>query len=263
MDYRGAVFFDYDGTLTDEKAGVMRPTEATKRAVAAFQKKGYLAILSSGRAKCYADDSGVPFDGMVTSNGTYVEVNGQVIFDHPIETGVLSRLIERMNEMDIQYGLDHPVKCYARDLNAPVFLDWLKTYGIRRDIFRPVEPGVSPVGYKFSVLFDSYDQIDRLRDEFKDELVFECQRTFKCADVTTLGFNKAAGVRAVAEHFHLPLENTYAFGDGMNDVAMFQSVGHGIAMGDHAKELEACCEFVTKRVCEEGIEYGLRHYGLI
>ncbi len=263
MNYKGAVFFDYDGTLTDDKTGILRPTEATRRSIAAFQKKGYLAVLATGRAMCYADDTGIPFDGMVTSNGTYAEVGGQVIFDHPVRDDALARLTARMNEMGIYYGIDHPVKCYARDVEEESFRLWLSTFGIRKEIFRPIVPGEKPVGYKFSVLFHTYEEIDRLREEFREEFVFDCQRVFKCADVTARGYNKAVGVKAVCDWFRLPLENTYAFGDGMNDLDMLRCVGHGIAMGDHAEDLEGCCEFITRRVCEEGIEYGLRHFGLI
>ena len=70
-------------------------------------------------------------------------------------------------------------------------------------------------------------------------------------------------MKAICEHFNIPIENTYAFGDGSNDYEMLRCAGHGVAMGHHAEVLEECAEFITKTVSEEGIEFGLKHYGLI
>lgn len=263
MKYKGAVFFDYDGTLADGEIGIPLPTEATRNAIAAFQKKGYLAILATGRAKSYVYDTGVEFDGMVTSNGTFAEVDGEIIFDHPIGDDLLTRLRADLGRMGIAFGIDNPDRCYTPDIKSPVFQHWLKTFAILEESFRNIRPGELPRGYKLSVLFNTYEEIDELRAKYGNELSFDCQRVFKCADVNLLGFNKAAGVRAICEHFGLPIENTYAFGDGMNDYDMLKCVGHGIAMGHHAEKLEECAEFITKTVQEEGIEFGLRHYGLI
>lgn len=263
MQYKGAVFFDYDGTLADGEIGIPLPSETTRRAIETFQKKGYLAILATGRAKSYVYDTGVAFDGMVTSNGTFAEVGGEVIFDHPIDGELLERLRADLDRMHIAYGIDHPDRCYTPDIHSPVFQNWIHTFAIREESFRNIGQGEKPKGYKLSVLFNDYWEIDELRAKYGEELSFDCQRVFKCADVNILGFNKAAGVRAICNHFNLPLENTYAFGDGMNDYDMLKCVGHGIAMGHHAEALEECAEFITKTVQDEGIAWGLQHYGLI
>ncbi len=262
MQYKGAVFFDYDGTLADENCGIHMPTEATRRALCRLRENGYLAILATGRAIPYVYDMGIEFDGMITSNGTYGEAAGEVIFDHPMDTDVLRRLLDRMDQMGISYGIDHPVKCLTRDTKNADFQTWINTFDIREDSFRNIGRDETVVGYKLCVLFHEYEQIDRLREEFS-EFDFFCQRVFKYADVNIRGFNKAYGVRAICRHFGMKSENTYAFGDGANDVEMLGCVGHGIAMGNHAPELEKCTEFITKTVMEEGIEWGLKHYGLI
>ena len=263
MNYKGAVFFDYDGTLTDVAAGVPVASEATRQAIAQLRANGYLAMLCTGRAVSYASESGAAFDGMVTSNGTYVTVNGAEILKCPVEADLMRRFTSRLNEMGIAYGIDNPVKCLTPDPQAPDFVKWLEMYSIPAYAFRRIEPGETPVGYKFSVLYHNDAEIKILREEFGDQFVFACQRTSNCADVTVHGFDKSVGVKAVIEHFHLPIENTYAFGDGENDLSMFKAVGHGVAMGDHASLLEPYAAFITRRVCDEGIEYGFRHFKLI
>ena len=260
---KGAVFFDYDGTLTDGATGITETTAATRRAIARLRENGYLAVLDTGRAMCYADHSGVAFDGMITSNGTHALVRGELVLNAPIEQAVLARLMARLNQMGIYYGIDNPEKCYARDMNEATFVRWLTTFGISRDVFRPLPEDGKPVGYKLSVLYHTMDEVERLRVEFGESFAFDCHNGYPCVDVTARTANKGLGVRAVIEHFGLALENTYAFGDGDNDFDMLSSVGHAVAMGRHAPSLDRVCEFVTRRVDGEGIEYGLKHYGLI
>ena len=44
---------------------------------------------------------------------------------------------------------------------------------------------------------------------------------------------------------------------------MLKTVGYGIAMGKHTKQLENIASFVTETVLNEGITVGLKNYGLI
>ena len=259
----GAVFFDYDGTLIDGAAGILTTTAATRRTVARLRQNGYLAVLDTGRALCYADRSGVAFDGMITSTGSHVVARGETVLDSPIGAEVLARLMARLNAMGICYGIDNPAKCYASDMDAADFNRWIATFGISRRIFRPIAPGEKPAGYKLSVLYHTMAEVERLRGEFGDVFSFDCHRGYPCVDVTARSSNKGVGVRAVLARFGLTRGQAYAFGDGANDLDMLAAVGHPIAMGRHAPELEAACEYITRPVAEEGIEYGLRHYGLI
>ena len=77
------------------------------------------------------------------------------------------------------------------------------------------------------------------------------------------GCSKASGVEMLLSHLGARREETFAFGDSTNDVSMFRAVGHGICMGDGMEEAKAHAEFVTADLLDDGIEKGLRHYGLI
>ena len=111
--------------------------------------------------------------------------------------------------------------------------------------------------------YNTMEEVERLRAEFGDLFSFDCHRGYPCVDVTARSANKGVGVRAVLRRFGLTRERAFAFGDGANDLDMLAAVGHPIAMGKHAAELDDVCEYVTRSVAQEGIEYGLRHYGLI
>ena len=143
----GIVFFDYDGTLTDGTQGINETTETTRDAVAKLRANGYLAVLDTGRAMCYAGGSGAAFDGYITSNGAHACVLGETILDRPIDKTVLSRLMVQLDDMGICYGIDHPEKCYASDPGKADFIRWIRTFGISPSIFRPIPPDRHEIGF--------------------------------------------------------------------------------------------------------------------
>ena len=76
-------------------------------------------------------------------------------------------------------------------------------------------------------------------------------------------YTKGYGISKLLEIIDMDREKTYAFGDGENDVEMFQVVKHGIAMGGYHKKLEQYAYDFTEDVKNEGITKGLKKLGLI
>ncbi|MDO4643382.1 MAG: HAD hydrolase family protein, partial [Cardiobacteriaceae bacterium] len=75
--------------------------------------------------------------------------------------------------------------------------------------------------------------------------------------------SKARGIRAVCDILGIDLADTMAFGDELNDLEMFKTVGFGVAMGDGRDELKALAKYVTGTLEEHGIYNALVHLGVI
>ena len=60
-----------------------------------------------------------------------------------------------------------------------------------------------------------------------------------------------------------PIDNAYAIGDSMNDLPMLTAVPNSIVMGNGSEELKKSASFVTKDLLDNGIEYALKHFGMI
>ena len=76
-------------------------------------------------------------------------------------------------------------------------------------------------------------------------------------------YNKGYGVKKLLEMLNISKEDSYAFGDGENDLEMFQEVKHGIAMGGYFEKLGEYAFDFTEDVQNEGITKGLEKLGLI
>ncbi|MGL4666080.1 MAG: HAD hydrolase family protein [Clostridium butyricum] len=53
------------------------------------------------------------------------------------------------------------------------------------------------------------------------------------------------------------------FGDGINDIGMFNYVKNSIAMGNSCQEIKDIASFITKKSNEDGIEYACKYFGWI
>ena len=67
----------------------------------------------------------------------------------------------------------------------------------------------------------------------------------------------------ILDKLGLKPENAVAFGDGLNDIEMLQTVGCGVAMGNAHEELKKHANYVAKPVYEDGIYNACKDLGLI
>ena len=62
------------------------------------------------------------------------------------------------------------------------------------------------------------------------------------------------------DHLNIPIENSYAFGDGKNDIEMLSTVGCGIAMGNADDDVKKYAKEVTDTVHNDGVAVGIEKY---
>ena len=83
------------------------------------------------------------------------------------------------------------------------------------------------------------------------------------ADIVIADGGKDKGIEALLNHLGISKNDCMAFGDGGNDISMLEYVGIGVAMGNANPPVKERADFVTKDIDDDGIEYALRHFGLI
>ena len=104
---------------------------------------------------------------------------------------------------------------------------------------------------------------ENLVERFKDEFVFMQHPGHSSSDMYRRGCTKAHGIEHLIKELGLSDKDTYAFGDGENDIEMFQRVKYGIAMGDAHETLIPHAYKQTENVPNEGIYKALLELGLI
>ena len=66
--------------------------------------------------------------------------------------------------------------------------------------------------------------------------------------------SKATGIQKVLDYYHLDQDDTYAFGDGENDLEMIDFCRVGVAMGNACDVLKEKANIVCKSIVDDGLE---------
>ena len=74
--------------------------------------------------------------------------------------------------------------------------------------------------------------------------------------------SKGSGLRWLADQLGIPMSQTLAIGDGVNDVSMLRAAGLGVAMGNAAPEIQAEANAVTATNDEDGAARAIERYVL-
>lgn len=110
--------------------------------------------------------------------------------------------------------------------------------------------------------FPSADQrafmIERIECELAGQVCYDDNGTGNTFEVYSPHLSKATGIAHVLEHLGISIEDTYAFGDGINDLEMIRACGYGVAMGNAVPEVKAPADLVCGTVAEGGLAEALR-----
>ena len=262
--YKGAVFFDYDGTITDESEGIFSPTPKTIYTLEKLKANGYATFLATGRMKPLTRLVSGKFTGLITCNGASVEIEGKSIYSKKMDRSLLYKTIDFMNREKIKFALETDICAYTNGLENEHFHEILKHFNVAKSLFKPIENISSIDTNKLMITYENEDKLRKFIDMFSDVFEIKPHRFCLSADVNEKNISKATGVKEVLKHLNIPKENTYAIGDGANDFAMLSEVGHPIVMKIHSKDLDTLPVFVTKSVKEDGIYFALtEHFKLI
>lgn len=252
------IFFDIDGTLLDHEKKI---PSSTKFAIEQLKKNGIFVAIATGRAPFMFDwiRQELDIDSYVSLNGQYVVFENQVIYKQPLNQQLLHQLNKDSGERGhaLVY-LTHQTMKASHEKNKMIHESL--------DTLHFPYPDVEPEYYLNHEIYQSL-----LFCEEKDESYyrknydrFEFIRWHRYSlDVLPKGGSKALGIKKMIEKLNIPMEEVIAFGDGLNDVEMLQTVGYGVAMGNGCEQAKHVSELVTKDVSEEGIYHALKTLSLI
>lgn len=108
-------------------------------------------------------------------------------------------------------------------------------------------------------------QVEELRNHLNDyhAEVIEHRKwgaPWNIIEIIKKGMNKAVGLKAIADEYHIARENIIAFGDEDNDLEMIDYAGVGVSMGNAIDDLVSVSKHQTLTNEEDGISIFLEEY---
>lgn len=259
---RKAVFFDIDGTLYDNKVGV--PKSAVS-GIKELKDNGHLAFISTGRARAMIPQNLIDlgFDGVLAACGAYVEYRGNVIYNIDLEKEVAHRAVNALKKHNVLCVLEGQDYLYMDDdgfSDGGLFsvAKFKSEYGEK---IKPIVEGE----YCINKITCKTNEHSNFEEAFKImETDFDCiYHNTEFIELVPKGFSKVKGIEAIISHLEVDIEDTYAFGDSLNDIDMLQYVKYGIAMGNSSPEILKMVKYKTDDIENDGIYKGLKQFKLI
>jgi len=253
------VFFDIDDTLRVKDTEYMPPS--VNEAVAKLHEKGIKIGIASGRAIYgFAPEiMGLNPDYFVTINGQYVmNKDKQEIFSNPIATSDITMFVDWCKEHNLPYGMVAAEACAVSDWTPLVADAMTVIYGKIQE---------KPDFYKQQEVYQlwsySENQIENtLPEEVKAHLKVVRWHEHSC-DLFPMSGSKAHGIEAALNDLGITKDEIIVFGDGLNDLEMFQYAGFSVAMGNAHEDLKPHADYITKDILDDGILYALTELGII
>lgn len=255
-----AIFFDIDGTLVSFKTHVVPPS--TVKALKELKKKDIKVFIATGRHINSINNLGtLEFDGYVTLNGGMCILGkNKLIYKHAIPSEDIDALVHYQETVE-------SFPCAFVEENG-LFLNF-KNKAVE-EIFRMInfpEPPLRPIK---EIKGKTVYQLIAFFTEGQEERIMStmphCESTRwnpLFTDIVPKGSSKGVGIDKILEHYGVTLEETMAFGDGGNDIAMLRHAGIGVAMGNAGDEVKEAADYITSSVDEDGIWNALKHFGIV
>ncbi len=257
-----AAFFDVDGTLVSIRTHEI-PASAV-RALEELRAAGILLFIATGRSNADMPrpirelDARLPFDGFLTFNGQYCyDATGEVFRDAPIDPSDVGRIVDLAADGVIDIAVMQRSRMFVsrhtpRVVAAEAAVDNVTPVGDLALAF-------SEPTYQFCAYIGPGEE-----HLFMDvcEHVEHTRWSPNFCDVIPAGGGKPAGIAATLERWGLAPEECVAFGDGGNDVPMFDCVGVSVAMGNAADDVKAAATMVAPDVDDDGLLVACRELGL-
>lgn len=256
------IFFDIDGTLWDKD---MIIPDSTREAVRKLKENKCLSFINSGRTRAFIQAPvllSLGFDGILSGCGTSVYYRREELLYKKIPAEIVDTTLKVLKKYDMPVVLEGRTYQYVdpEEFLGDPFLDIL-----RRDVGDKLlgitENHMNWEISKFSAVIRN-DGFTRALEELSPWYDFLVHGK-KVVEGVPKGFSKATGIQVICEKLGIAHEDTYAFGDSVNDLDMLKYVAHGIAMGNGMPEAKEAADYVTDDLHADGIYNACKHFGLI
>lgn len=250
---RKLIFFDIDGTLLNDKKTINPSTIST---IKSLQKEDFSFCFATGRGLSegildLANQLSLN-DYLVLANGNYIwDIKNQklITLGSPINKNIISWFVEKAKEYKRQLNLffeDGSIKYYYFGKNVNIDVKEPKFFVIGPTIYNfenidnlenDLSKSIIHVGIKAE-----QNIINKIFSEFQSLDMSKLVKTSTVSEifleVESLGVSKWLGIQFVQRKLNILNEDSYAFGDSLNDLDMLENIGNPICMGNADQALK-------------------------
>jgi hydroxymethylpyrimidine pyrophosphatase-like HAD family hydrolase len=256
---RRLVLTDFDGTFA-EAGGV---PDAHVQAARALREAGHLFVLATGRPRSIVSEQiRSLFDGVIASAGCHVEFGGIVLQDRHYPPELTTRALAVLREHDALFALEATEAMWVQSGDAPgmreAFAPAQARSGNNSILLEAIREVPDPEARPFAKIFVQRSPVSV---EVLAEAIGPGVRPLPSSllrdghhrgELQLSAVDKADGLHLLAEHLGIPVPNTIAVGDGLNDLGMLEAAGVAVGISGGAEEVARIADLMVPGPTEGG-----------
>lgn len=258
-----AVFFDIDGTLLESNRGQVEISPCVCTAIKELQSAGHYALIATGRPYAFISEAlwKFGFDGFVLSNGAYVMIDNKTVYMEAMEKKQVKALVEELNQSGLEFIVEGEKYSYI-DKQYNNFFDYCLKVGISPKFIKRDYKIEEVNTFKIEVVCPNQlasTTCLKILEGYTEYTHFSSMNA-AFFEIYSKQISKAVGIQKALDYLGVSIENSYAFGDGINDIEMLSAVECGIVMGNASNEVKAYADREVATVGEDGVAEGIYKY---
>ena len=249
---------DYDNTIYDGE----KVSKKVKKAIADFRRAGGKFVVATGRIF----ESIRPIVPLIGADDEVIACQGSAVY-RASTCEVLDRfpLSFEVASKAVQYYESRGMVCHAyhdREFFVAQKNDRTETYAAYCAVHptyldRPLStylPEMSAINKVIAILDES--EIDAAIGELTELLGPQAEVTKSSPiylEVTSAKAGKGNSLVALARRLGIPIEETVAVGDNLNDLSMVKAAGLGVSVANGVEKLKQSADLVVPAVRDDGV----------
>lgn len=254
------LFTDLDGTLLDDVKNI---PPVNREAVEEMLKKGHKIVLTSGRAlpgvAGQAKKLGLEFEGcyLIAFNGGEIFDNyhKKTLYKNRLPMDVVVRLFDLCEENGIHVQTYDDEYVLARHMTKHLER-YCREIECEAKIVDDVAAALPDEPSKVLLLdYEDHEVLVKMQEKIlaaEGDIVDAFFSGSGLLEVVPKGTNKGVAVRKLCEILEIPIENSVATGDGMNDMPMLMAAHVGAAMKNAEKPVKEVADYISTVNNNEG-----------
>ncbi|MDO4878833.1 MAG: Cof-type HAD-IIB family hydrolase [Neisseria sp.] len=255
------IFFDIDDTLRPKETGFV--PDSTRKALHMLKEKGIITAIATGRSPVVLPDdvkrlmAGCGIEILVSVNGQYISRQNRTLADFPLDKADVAAAAALFRNKGIAYAL-------VSDSRVGIPYDSAYLHQALASLAVPYEiGGLNPDLPVYQMLaFYGQDKAAAIEGSLLPSLRGIRWHEYG-VDILAKDGSKARGVRTVLDKLGLTADEAAAFGDGLNDMEMLNTVGCGVAVGNAHPDLKEVADYICPPAAEDGIWHALCDLGIL
>lgn len=257
-------FFDIDGTLIDCHQGITTMSSDTIYSLRKLKEDGHVIFVATGRNLCFIPESirNFEFDGFITCNGASVYYQNKKILNKTLNIDHLNLIRSFSSKYDLPYFIETDHTIYTNKYESQDRINFSKKWNMAEETVCH-DKNQDDSFHMAMVDFKKLDIINEALSIFTDDLNILLHPNQYSADVSLKNVTKGQAIKFICEYLMIDINHTVAFGDGPNDIEMFETVNLALAMGNAIDNLKDKADDVLLSIDNDGVYHGLKKYNFI